>query len=333
MNPILALLAVLVAPSQLALAVEPDDISGYYVPLKNANRPLNTHINMLLKKAAVSTKGCSAKDFRKTLKEAMRPNGLFARVFGGGVESYALSAKDIERYKPEMDTSLYANTPFSRAMIVNVGSILRINSVFSSIRLNGHIIGVDKLSHFFETGIELYEKFLTPEILAKKKYEEQVAALVEEAIALEEEHLGWTMTGIKSYGDIHAHTQGAFFWAEFFEERNGWWSCADGQITMAKEFDIGVHAQAGWSEAVQCNEYAPRSLETVLDRFMKPDPNTSFADEVQLNVTALEKKTGKRYQCPIEPKLCSVSMEFIARNLPRLNKSQLQKISSPECRK
>lgn len=327
----LAILGLLVSPDS-AFAVEIDDITAYYTPLKDSQTVLNKHINTLLKKSAEATKSCDPKDLVKTTKDFLKPRSLFAKIFGGGVEEFAIGSKHIDKYIPEIDTSIYKDTPYSRSFIASGAQIIRLATVYPSIRINGVIMGVDKLSHFFETGLELYEDFLTPEKLAKSSRGAQINKLVDRAIELEETNLGWTITGIKSYGDIHAHLQGAFFWETYFKENGIWWSCENKKMKLKKIFDISNFSQAGWSEATQCNEYAIKNEETYLEKFFNNDTQISFQEEVDRNIKELEEKNKNKYRCPIEPKTCEVSYNFLKKELSFLSEQQLERITSPGCR-
>lgn len=310
-----------------AHATEIDDITSYYEPLKDANGPLNAYIRDYFQRAAKGTTGCSRQAFRQSLKMNLKTRGLVAKFFGGSVEEFAIGSPDIERAPHPIDESVYQNTPFGRSSFASAGKIFRIAVVMPSIRINGVMMGVDKLSHFFETGLDLYDEFLAPDIMVGATREERIAKLLDKAVLLEEEWLGWQITGIKSYGDIHAHVQGAFFWEQMLNENTSWWSCENDRVVMKKSFDIGAFAQPGWSEAVNCNEYLPTGRETYLRSFT---PGKTFAQEVLVNVLALEKKNGRRYQCPIEPALCGKALAHMKAELP-LNESQLHRITHPKC--
>lgn len=323
--------ATLFLTPETAIAVEIDDITGYYTPLKDANEVLNAQIEKTFQKAIEDTKSCDTKELITNTKALLRPKGLIAKIFGGGLEEFAIGSKDIEKYKPELDTSVYRDTPYSRSYIANGAQIIRIATVYPSIRLNGQIMGVDKLSHFFETGMELFQEHLNPEILAKNGRETQIAALVAHAIELEETNLGWTITGIKSYGDIHAHLQGAFFWAQYFKQNGQWLSCENNKFKLKKKFDLGQYAQVGWSEAVQCNEYVPKAEQTYLEKFFNKN-SKSFEEEVLVNIEALEKKYSRRYHCPIDPAACGQSLNYLKKTLPFLTPEQVRAVTSPACR-
>lgn len=327
----LALFGLTLTPTSVS-AVEIDDITGYYTPLNDSQAVLNKHINTLLKKSVEETKSCDLKAFVKTTKDFLRPRSLFAKIFGGGVEEFAIGSKDIDKYIPEIDTSIYKDTPYSRSFIASGAQIIRLATVYPSIRIQGVLLGVDKLSHFFETGLELYEEFLTPEKIAQGDRKIQINKLVDRAIELEETNLGWTITGIKSYGDIHAHLQGAFFWEAYFKENGDWWRCENKKIKLKKVFDITHFSQVGWSEATQCNEYAIKNEETYLEKFFNNDTKISFQEEVDRNIKELEKKNEKTYSCPIDKKTCETSTNFIKKELPFLSEQQVLKITSPGCR-
>lgn len=313
------------------MAVEVDDITGFYTPLKNANSQLNQRINLVLKNAAKASPTCELNQLYESTKKHLSPRGLVSKIFGGGIEEWVIETTSIDRYTPQIETSIYKDTPCSRSFLAIGGKIFKMATVYQSIRINGHLIGVDKLSHFFETGLELYKDYLRPEAIKKFGLEAQLNKVVNRSIELEETNLGWTITGIKSYADIHAHLQGALFWVEYFDLESGWLQCHDGQFELKKSFDIGQHAQPGWSEGIQCNEYA-KSEDTYLEKFFNSEVSLSFQKEVDANILALETKTKKRHECPIRPEGCLESRKFLNKNLGFLTQEQLELLMTPQCR-
>lgn len=314
------------------MAVEVDDITGFYAPLKNANSLLNQRINLVLKNAAKATPSCDVEQLYESTKRHLSPRGLVSKIFGGGIEEWVIGNNSIERYTPQIDSSIYKETPYSRSFLAIGGKIFKMATVYQSIRINGHLIGVDKLSHFFETGLELYKDHLRPDLVKKYGLETQLNKVVDRSIELEETNLGWTITGIKSYADIHAHLQGALFWAQYFDIESGWLHCQDGHFELKKPFDIGQHSQAGWSEGIQCNEYA-KSQDTYLEKFFNSEASLSFQKEVDANILALENQNKKRHECPIHSAGCQESRKFLAKNLAFLSHEQLELLMSPQCRK
>lgn len=318
-------------PTQV-MAVEVDDITGFYTPLKNANSLLNQRINLVLKSAAKATPSCDVEQLYDSTKKHLSPRGMVAKIFGGGIEEWVIGNNSIERYTPQIESSIYKDTPYSRSFLAIGGKIFKMATVYQSIRINGHLIGVDKLSHFFETGLELYKDHLRPDAIKKYGLETQLNKVIHRSIELEETHLGWTITGIKSYADIHAHLQGALFWAEYFDLDNGWLNCHEGQFELKKTFDIGQHAQAGWSEGIQCNEYA-KSEDTYLEKFFNSEAALSFQKEVDANILALENQTKKRHECPIRPAGCQESRKFLTHHFGFLTQEHLDLLMTPQCRK
>lgn len=310
-----------------ALATEIDDITGYYVPLKDSADAINRDINGRLEQAVKHAKDCSEKEMFTKVTEVLAAKGWVAKVFQGGVEESIIAMKDVERVHTHIDQSIYAETPLARSAIAYFGRLYGSKVLFPSIRVNGVLFGVDKLSHFFDTGLELYRDYLRGKGIMPAL--EGHRALVAHAIELEETNLGWGITGIKSYGDIQSHMQGAFFWEEFF--RSGkWLACVGGKPTLKRKFEIREHFQSGWSEAVQCNEYAGPENDSVLNELLKPN-DLSFTDKVAANTAALAKSTGRVYRCPMEPAQCAISRAQLRDRLP-LEITDLSRLESPSCR-
>lgn len=320
----LALIMVLLAT--VVQAVEVDDISNFYTPPKESSGTLNSHVNQLLREAAKATANCSIPQFEQQVLERLTPKGVVNRTFFGGVELFAQSSPEIDRAKVSLDESIYRGSPFERATLVIAGELFKIGSIFPSLQLNGHMVGTDKLSHFFETGYELYRENLRKSAsLSDLDFEN----LISSSIALEEEHLGWEVTGIKSYGDITAHMQGALFWKQLLSSGGEWWSCDSGKMTLTKAFDFKDFVHDGWSEAINCNEYKEKKGSSIFDVFRGPPP--PYLATIQANATELERKSGLRYRCPIEPDGCVRAKEFIE-NLGPIFRAHVNELISPACR-
>lgn len=313
--------------STLAGATEVDDISGYYVPLADATSAINRDINGRLEQAVTHARDCSEQEMFAKISEVLAAKGWVAKVFQGGVEESIISAKDVERFHPHIDESIYAGTPFARSAIAYFGRLYGSKVLFPSIRVNGVLFGVDKLSHFFDTGLELYRDYLRRNTPATGA--DAYKALVAHAIELEETNLGWGITGIKSYGDLQAHLQGAFFWRDFFRTEK-WLGCEGGKPVLLRKFEIREQFQPGWSEAVQCNEYAGPENDSVLNDLLRPN-DLSFTAKVAANTAALAQRTGRIFRCPMEPPQCVVSRARLSELLPA-EIPEFSRLESPGCR-
>jgi hypothetical protein len=267
--------------------------------------------------------------FEKQVLSLLTPKGLVARTFFGGVELYAQTAPSIARAQISLEESIYRGTPLERAVLVSAGKIFKIGDIFPSIRLNGHIVGTDKLSHFFETGYELFDEHLRTSGEDQAPDARPLQTLIDHAIDLEDGHLGLGVTGIKSYADIAAHLQGALFWRELTNENGPWLQCESGRLQVVKDFDFRDFVHDGWSEAINCNGYAEgKETASIFDLFRGPPP--PYKDTVRQNEILLREKTGQSYHCPIDPSGCERAKNFLTKLLPAAA-DRLRDILSPDC--
>lgn len=314
--------------SMPAWAVEVDDIAASYAPLSESGPVLDQYVNEMMEKAASNTKGCGKADWEKNLYASLSASDPVSRLLFGGVENFASSSKQIQRSQPEIESSIYQNTPLTRAVVMVGGKAFRVTGIFPSIRLQGEVIGVDKLSHFFETGHELYDHHLRAGAEKETVSLAEWALLQEEAIRMEEDWLGWTVSGIKSYGDLVAHTQGSLFWREVLSEKSSWWECSGGKIELKRKFRFADFAGPAWSEAINCSEYVPDPELTYLKPFYLDA--RSFAAVVAANAEALKKKTGQNHQCPLRATGCEEAAEFLRAKFPK--GADISPFLSPSCR-
>lgn len=124
-----------------------------------------------------------------------------------------------------------------------------------SLRLAGHIVGTDKLGHFFMQGLDYF-----------KRVDSEGASL---DIVLRHEHgedgvWGLRMTGVKSYADMAANYQGYRFWSALYRGERPYARCENGRRWVkAREFTWADYVTDAWDEAINCSEFNPRLGERV----------------------------------------------------------------------
>lgn len=315
-----------------SVAVEVDDISAYYSPIQDSTAYLNSHVNHVIKEAVERTSSCDPVALEREVLKALTPKGLVNRTFFGGIERFAMESTEVDKFITTIEDSIYRGTPFERGLLVIAGNTFKIGSVFPSIKMQGVVFGTDKLSHFFENGHDLFEKHLKGTELGSVP-EQNLNLVLDASIEVEEGHLGWSTTGIKSYGDIHAHIQGAFFWQEFLSADSGWWSCEHDRIVIQRRFDFADYVHDGWSEAINCNEYVEGDdASSILDLFKGPPP--PYQATVTANAIALENKSNRPHQCPIDGDGCVRAANALRQALPAVLRRDevMMSIISPACR-
>lgn len=305
-----------------AMASEVDNISSYYSKVEDSAPAIEEYVNQALKAAASQSASCDPLDFEASILEVMSTETLLDKLLFGGAENFARFSPSVKRIETPVEKSIYFNTPLEK-----IGRFFKMQIVYPTVRIHGQLIGTDKLSHFFETGHELFVSNLRfPEI-----NEQNMNALISESVAMEDGHLGFGVTGIKSYADIQAHLQGALFWHSLMNHKSGWWRCDFGKVRMTKEFSFASVVHPGWNEAINCNEFSmTEGWGTMLQYFTGPPPD--YQNNVHQNINSLERLTGRRHSCPIVSQHCGVARRKMRSLIPAGLHHRIDELMGPGCR-
>ena len=199
-----------------------------------------------------------------------------------------------------------------------------------SFNLSNHVVGVDKLSHFFDQGFTMFKTaYLRPDFLHKlfQKYfplpqddqltQQQIMAFYISYL-LEETFLGKRMSGILSYADMGANYSGMIFWMHLLHGNNPYLEC--NKITkkykQLKSMDWENYVNHSWDEGINCSFFNNYPIDF-------PYNNSSFKKEhyfmnmswpgknFQKNLSVIyetkynNQKTFKlNRNCPIETEKC-----------------------------
>ncbi|MES2801431.1 MAG: hypothetical protein V4654_02980 [Bdellovibrionota bacterium] len=294
-----------------AHAYEVDNFTGRYKPLADSTAILNAEVNARLKKAVVKVnkKGilsrlknngsCSTADLYSAVSDEL-VGGLVGSLEDyavGELEDYAEKNKKVHKSNLEEDGIIYSSSAYQ-------GPVLNWLGVEPSINLKGHYIGIDKLGHFFDEGIDYYR------LDAKTKGSAQVK--IDKILAygnkLENGNFGLDTTGIKSYGDLAANYGGYLFWSRLTTGVNPYFKCSAGTWVQIREFDWDHYVNPAWDEAVNCSTYV-----------------AGFGQDVAKEQKKLELKAGskKKYTCPVSVTQCRRMVKYYG--------NKASQIISPTC--
>ncbi len=205
-------------------------------------------------------------------------------------QSYSLSLKE----------SIYRDISYLEGITLNIKELSAV------VNINGHLIGLDKIGHFFAQGWEYFE--LT-------QYENYS---IDKALAwgkqLEAGKFGYTTTGIFSFADLVANFNGWRFWnkillkekdplkgaiANFF---NSSYVTCDIQIIASiknkkivkaweynSRFNLSDYLDGSWDEANNCNSYE----------------NPAIEEKVRLRIKYIDPD----FKCPYIPDHCKGSQK------------------------
>jgi len=226
-------------------------------------KALYTEIRKAIFQSFTASWGLKGYDLDKQLR------GLLGR------QSYSLSLND----------SIYRDIDYIEGLSMNLKELSDV------VNINGYLVGLDKIGHFFAQGWQYFE--LTDQ--GKETLDKAVAWGREKEAGL----YGYTTTGIFSFADLVANLNGWRFWnkvllkqddplkgviANFFDRP--YVSCdiqiidsiRHRKIIRAWEyntrFDLADYIDGAWDEGNNCNSYAdPMIEEKVNARIKRVDPD------------------------------------------------------------
>lgn len=222
-----------------------------------------------------------------------------------GLKGYSLD-NQLRELLADRSYSLSLNDSIYRDINYIEGFSLNFKELSDVIRVNGHLVGLDKLGHFFAEGWQYFE--LTRE---KGKNIEQAIQWGKEQ---ESGMYGYTTTGIFSFADLVANFNGLLFWNRVLGKDNDpllgfvdtlfdspYVTC-DIQVVASirhmkivkaweqnKKFDLSVYIDGAWDEGNNCNSYADPVIE----------------EKVSLRI----REVDAQFNCPFIPQICQEARE------------------------
>lgn len=195
---------------------------------------INAYVNSVLKAASKF----------KTKDE--RLNYVYLKLADGtgwsAIEDWiSANIPDDKKYLPNKSDTKYAGAEKEVSIVDNGklwGNAGRFFSILNpSLKINGILIGSDKIGHFFQQGHEYYQ------IAYKNNQGSQKAK--EYGQSTEEGGFGLFTTGVYSNADLVANSSGMNFWQDYANNPN-------------MTFDIAKYLSKQWNEEHNPNFYAPK---------------------------------------------------------------------------
>ena len=258
-----------------AAAAETDQFYNRAEPLADSTDVLNRKFNQKL--ARVIDRN------RNEREQALIVHEVFAALGGYGMtdwfEQWVLHSPAVARRNVALQESVYGGMPFWSIRMIAVSGL------GTTLRVNGQLIGSDKLSHFLSQGRKYYRRYLA----SKSEFEAaQRGILTERAI------FGAMSTGTFSNADLVANYEGHRFYRSLFEDeivpgKPAILRWTGNEWLMQREFDWSDHVNAFWDEALNVNAYDPLLYDRMLARLeglcpqYRQDPDSySVADAAVL---------------------------------------------------
>ncbi len=261
-------------------AAEVDNFTRRYEHFEDSAIILNQEINRRLNIVAQAlnaqpTRVCS----QETLIKAMKSQ--FHRELYGLLEEWIDKHPTMDVKRLKLNQSIYREKTLTNWLRGVIGKIGEISGL---IEANGVLLGADKIGHFFDEGLSLYEVW---------KKSGKIDEALKWSIRTEETYFGYALSGVKSYADMVANYQGLHFWAALSEgglsgEESPYFSCVNGQWFQTRDFDVANYVDHDLDEGINCAQYKRPEMERMID----------------LRLKELETKSGQPHHCPIRLEEC-----------------------------
>jgi len=310
---------------QVSIAAEIDSVTPRNIKLDNSLTVINAIFNQRMQEGI--QKANAQQDYIEGIDEYdiedieadnfCDEEDLYAElrkaIFQSFTASWGLKGYDLDKQLRSLlarkSYSLSLNDSIYRDIDYLEGFSLNINELSDVVNINGHLIGLDKIGHFFAEGWKYFE--LT-------QYDDQT---IDQALTWGKEQeagkFGYTTTGIFSFSDLVANFNGWRFWnkvllkesdplkgaiANFFNrpyitcETQIIASIKNRKIVKAWEyntrFDLSDYVDGAWDEGNNCNSYEDPFIEekvTLRIKNVNPDFTCPFIAEYCL---AAQEKYG-----------------------------------------
>jgi hypothetical protein len=295
------LLATISAPLR---AAEIDSVTSRDAPLRDSSKPLDAWVNDALRTAVERANergsGCDPQDLTRQLQRA-----LSVPFIGHSIAEDLNDADDLDTRRVAFRDSIYRDLGVFDAISVHLKDLSAV------IRLGEHLVGVDKIGHFFVQGWTYFEiAYLQGDgIEAAMDWGEQA----------ERSYFGLYTTGIYSYADLSANFEGMRFWLRLLGPEQdplerGWWfnrpivTCSKRLWTrkpywrIRRKLRMPRYVSGAWDEGVNCTRFRNPEIEALVSK----------------RIAEREAADANRYTCPIRPEECADVRERYDRYADRL---------------
>lgn len=250
-----------------ALAYEVDNFTGRNLLTQDSTEAMNRKVNLILDKAAreanrESPDHCNKVILRREILRWVRPDPV------SFLELWATFTDDLQQVRIGAGESVYAGASLGEAPAIWVAGIGR------SIRVGRHVIGTDKIGHFFMQGFDYFSQV---------ENGGDLHSILRDGHG-EDGWWGLPMTGVRSFADMSANYQGYTFWKQLYSGGKPYFRCEEkrGWIRL-RDFTWAEYVSDSWDEAINCSEM-----------------NEGLERRVRNNL----EKAGIP-ACPVEPARCS----------------------------
>ena len=271
-------------------AAEIDSVTHRRQGLRNSMRVLNSKINGFLREAVERAnergKSCDEKTLYKSIRKA-----IVSPFIGHSLAERLNEDHDLDSRRVRFGESIYQDLGLLKAISVHLKDLSAV------VRLDDHVVGVDKIGHFLVEGWKYFEiAYLDGE---------GIEAAIHWGERAERTYFGFLTTGIYSYADLSANFDGMRFWLRLLGQQKDplkkgflfnrsyikcskrFWS-REPYWRVRRSVDLGDFANGAWDEGTNCDRYRDQEIAAAIRR----------------RVEEREDADGENYTCPIDPGRC-----------------------------
>ncbi len=222
-------------------AYETDQLSNRLNPIQDSTALLDERVNQSIADAIANWKGK-----RKDSKVVSR---IYHDIGGvhwvDKIERWAMNSEDIERIQVSRYDSIYSGHPIWATRVAGMFG------TGPTIKLNGQLIGSDKLGHFLSQGRKFWKRYV--------RYQDEARA-AEHSAYTERALFGQLTTGSYSNADLVANFEGYRFYRSLFEDnvipgKPAILAWENDQWQIQRHFTWADHVNEYWDEALNVNHY------------------------------------------------------------------------------
>ena len=230
----------LLAPPRIC-AYETDQFSNRLQPLADSTAALDQRVNESIAAAALSHRG--------SRNEARVVDAIYHDIGGhhwvDKIERWAMKSDAVDRNTPDRYDSIYQGHPFWATRVA------ALFGVGPTIKVNGTLIGSDKLGHFLSQGRKFWRRY-------QRYLDEGKAA--EHSAYTERALFGQMTTGVYSNADLVANYEGYRFYRSLFDDdivggKPAILRWKDDHWVVQRRFTWADHVNAYWDEALNVNHF------------------------------------------------------------------------------
>jgi len=237
---ILLTVSLMLAPL-VCSAYETDQFTNRLTPLADSTELLDARVNQTIEDLVSGWRG-PRKDWKAV---NFIYNDIGGRHWVDKIERWAMKSEQVERLQPTRYDSIYQGHPIWATRVA------ALFGVGPTIKVNGQLIGSDKLGHFLSQGRKFYRRYL--KFLDESKAAEH-SAYTERAL------FGQMTTGVYSNADLVANYEGYRFYRSLFEDdivpgKAAILAWEDDHWVIQRPFTWADHVNEFWDEALNINHY------------------------------------------------------------------------------